>query len=76
MVSDDYISLFAALRGLPDYVPRYILGRPENPHIRDLQGPIRQQDVLSRNWCRFYCEEVERLIEKEDMMVVCGCCLL
>lgn len=45
VVADDYIPLFAAIGGLPDYVPCYILGKPDNPHIKDVQGPIHQQDV-------------------------------
>lgn len=40
VVPDDYIPYFAALTGLPDYVPCFILGQPEHDLIRDLQGPI------------------------------------
>ena len=40
VVSDDYIPLFASLRGLPDYVPCWILGKPNNELVKDLQGPI------------------------------------
>jgi hypothetical protein len=31
---------FAALTGLPDYVPCFVLAQPEHDLIRDLQGPI------------------------------------
>jgi len=40
VISDDYIPYFAALTGLPDYVPCFILGEPEHPLIRDVQGPL------------------------------------
>jgi hypothetical protein len=40
VISDDYIPLFAALRGLPDYVPCWILGKPESKLVQDVQGPI------------------------------------
>jgi len=40
IVSDDYIPNFAALTGLPDYLPCFILGKPDHPLVRDLQGPI------------------------------------
>ncbi len=45
VVSDDYIPLFAALNGLPDYVPCFVLGKPDNPYLTDVQGPIKQEDV-------------------------------
>lgn len=47
VVSDDYIPLFAALAGLPDYVPCWILGKPDNDHLRDVQGPLAVADVPS-----------------------------
>jgi hypothetical protein len=43
--SDDYIPLFAALRGLPDYVPCWVLGEPDSDLVRDVQGPIAPEDV-------------------------------
>ncbi len=46
VVSDDYIPLFAALRGRPDYVPCWVFGRPDSDLARDVQGPIVQDDVL------------------------------
>ena len=45
VVSDDYIPLFAALKGLPDYVPCWVLGKPEGDLVRDVQGPIASKDV-------------------------------
>ncbi len=45
VVSDDYIPLFAYLRGSPDYVPCWILGKPDNDLVKDLQGPIAHSDV-------------------------------
>ena len=45
VVSDDYITLFAVLRGRPDYVPCWILGEPEHDQLENVQGPIAQADV-------------------------------
>lgn len=45
VVSDDYIQLFAALEGRPDYLPCLVLGKPENDLLRDVQGPIAPADV-------------------------------
>ena len=45
VVSDDYIPLFAYLRGSPDYVPCWILGKPDNELVKDLQGPIAPTDL-------------------------------
>jgi len=45
VVSDDYIQLFAALEGRPDYLPCFILGKPDNDLLRDVQGPIAIEDV-------------------------------
>ena len=43
--SDDYPYLFAAIRGLPDYVPCWILGKPDSAFVKDLQGPIALDEV-------------------------------
>ena len=45
VVADDYIPLFAALRGRPDYVPCWILGKPDNDQLKDVQGPIAVADL-------------------------------
>lgn len=45
VVSDDYITLFAALQGQPDYVPCWVLGKPDSDLVRDVQGPIATKDV-------------------------------
>jgi hypothetical protein len=46
VVSDDYISLFAALQGQPDYVPCWVFGKPDSDLVRDVQGPLASEDVL------------------------------
>ena len=40
VIADDYIPYFAALHGLPDYLPCFILGQPDHPLLKDIQGPI------------------------------------
>ena len=45
VVSDHYIELFAALRGSPEYVPCWVLGKPETDFAQDVQGPIKPGDV-------------------------------
>lgn len=45
VVSDDYVPLFAALAGLPDYVPCWVLGKPDNDLVRDVQGPLSSEGV-------------------------------
>jgi hypothetical protein len=45
VVSDDYIQLFAALVGQPDYLPCWILGKPDSDLVRDVQGPMAPEDV-------------------------------
>jgi len=45
IVSDHYISLFAALKGRAEYLPCWILGESENTFVKDLQGPIAQDDI-------------------------------
>jgi hypothetical protein len=45
VISDHYIDLFAALVGRPDFLPCFILGKPDNDMILDLHGPIAVQDV-------------------------------
>jgi len=45
VVSDNYIALFAALRGQPDYVPCWVLGKPEGDLVKDVQGPIEPSEV-------------------------------
>jgi hypothetical protein len=47
VVADDYIPLFAALLGHPDYVPCWVLGKPEADYAVDIQGPIDTQGVRS-----------------------------
>ena len=45
VVADHYLELFATFEGLPAYVPCWILGKPDNELIQDLQGPIPLEDV-------------------------------
>jgi len=45
VVADDYIPFFAALRGLPDYLPCMILGKPTGDMVKDVQGPLKHADV-------------------------------
>ena len=45
VIADDYGPLFAALAGRPDYVPCFILGKPENDLIKDVQGPLDSESV-------------------------------
>ena len=45
VISDHYIELFAALEGKPDLLPCFIMGKPENEMVQDLQGPIDPKDI-------------------------------
>jgi hypothetical protein len=45
VISDDYITFYAALEGQPDFLPCFILGVTEDSRIEELQGPIRVPDV-------------------------------
>jgi hypothetical protein len=45
IISDDYIPLFAAVAGLPDYVPCWVLGKPDSELVKDVQGPIDPASV-------------------------------
>lgn len=45
VISDDYIKLFAALRGLLDYIPCWVLGKPDSEFVKDVQGPIAVSEV-------------------------------
>jgi hypothetical protein len=45
VVADDYISLFASLSGMPDYVPCWIMGKPDSALVKDVQGPLAVSDV-------------------------------
>lgn len=45
VIADDYIRLLAALRNRADYVMCWILGKPDNDRIRDVQGPVELEDV-------------------------------
>lgn len=45
IVSDDYFTLAAAERGQPDFLPCWILGRPPEGTVQNLQGPISSTEV-------------------------------
>ena len=45
ILSDDYISFAAALRGDPESLPCWVIGLPEHPDVKDVQGPIELGDV-------------------------------
>ena len=45
IVSDDYIHVFAALQGLPDYVACKVLGKPEGNLVQGVQGPLAVEGV-------------------------------
>lgn len=45
IVSDDYIPLFAALQGRPDFLPCFVLGKPDNDMLVGVQGPIAVGDL-------------------------------
>jgi hypothetical protein len=45
VISDNYIELFAALDGKPDFLPCFIMGKPENEMVQDIQGPIDLKDI-------------------------------
>ena len=40
VTSDDYPYVFAYMRGRPDYVPCWVLGKPESDLVKDIQGPV------------------------------------
>ncbi len=48
ILSDDYLAYCAALEGQPDYLPCFVFGKPSQPDVRDVQGPIQPQDVMER----------------------------
>jgi len=45
VVSDNYISLFAALLGNPEFVPCWVMGKPDEEYARDIQGPLDVNEV-------------------------------
>jgi hypothetical protein len=45
IMSDDYVTYYACLAGQPDYVPCWVLGNCTHPDARDVQGPIRAEDL-------------------------------
>ncbi len=45
LVSEDYVPLFAALLGMPEYVPCYVFGRPDDAIAKHVDGPMRASAV-------------------------------
>jgi len=45
VLSDDYIIWEAAKIGKPDFLPCWVLGKPSNTDLRDVQGPIDRREV-------------------------------
>ncbi|MBM4272894.1 MAG: hypothetical protein FJ134_00295 [Deltaproteobacteria bacterium] len=45
VMADDYLTYAAALKGQPDFFPCWVLGEPRLPGVKDIQGPIRIEDV-------------------------------
>jgi hypothetical protein len=45
VLSDDYITYFAAVEGEPDYLPAFIFGEVINPAVIDIQGPIPKEEL-------------------------------
>ncbi len=46
IMSDDYPTYEACLLGRPDYVPCWTFGRPRNPLVKDVQGPVDARQIL------------------------------
>lgn len=40
IMSDDCLQYHAYLKGCPDFVPFWVLGRPKNIDAKDVQGPV------------------------------------
>ena len=45
VVSDDYPTLWAYQRALPDYVPCVVLGKPEGEGVEIVQGPLTPEEA-------------------------------
>jgi hypothetical protein len=45
VLSDDYIVWEAAKIGKPDFLPCWVLGKPNNKDLKDVQGPIDSREV-------------------------------
>ena len=45
VMSDDYAAYEACLLGQPDYVPCWVLGKPRNPLVKDVQGPVDAREA-------------------------------
>ena len=45
IVSDDYPTLSAYQRNLPDFVPCVVLGRPEGEGVEIVKGPLTPEEA-------------------------------
>jgi hypothetical protein len=45
VAADDYFTLAAAKRGQPDFLPCLVLGTPALESVKDLQGPVDQDQL-------------------------------
>ena len=45
IASDDYFTLAAVDRGEPDFVPCWVLGKPDHAIVRNVQGPMEQESI-------------------------------
>lgn len=45
MVSDDYPTLFAYMRNLPEQVPCVVLGKPEGEGVEIVKGPLTPEEA-------------------------------
>jgi len=45
VMSDDYATYEACLQGQPDYVPCWVLGRPRNTLVKNVQGPVDAREA-------------------------------
>ena len=45
VVSDDYLVYFSCVKGQPDHVPAWILGKPDHPRVKELYGPFDMRDA-------------------------------
>lgn len=46
ILSDDYITYYAAIEGQPDYLPCFIVGNPQQEGVKEVQGPLSKDLVL------------------------------
>lgn len=45
ILSDDYPAYCAAVESSPEFVPCWILGKPDDDRLKDIQGPIGRKEI-------------------------------